>query len=333
MQPTSPVVHSSARIATRTISVFALLLASATRVEAAGPTPEPWGLAADTLSVTLTAPTGGTVKEGETAYFEVRVTGNTGSDTVTVTYTVSGTATAGDDYTALPGEVTLRGGEANALIALAAVEDTISDSGETVTLTLSGATGTAPAVVDTTPATVTIQDARSRQGENQRPRADAGSNQTVDERTLVNLDGSASEDPDDDPLNYLWTKTSGPDVSLVGANTAFASFTAPEVTSTTTMRFQLRVGDGRSFSYASTTVTVNHVNRAPQTKGSVSNAVTHRDSSGTVDMSSYFTELDNDDLTYTAESDDDDVVEVSVSGSEVTYTGKALGSATVTVKV
>ncbi len=331
MQLTSPIVHSSARIVTRTISVLALLLASGTRVEAAGPRPEPWGSAADTLSVTLTAPAGGTVKEGATAYFEVRVAGNTGSDTVTVTYTVSGTATAGDDYTALPGEVTLRGGEANALIALAAVEDTISDSGETVTLTLSGATGTAPVVVDTTPATVTIQDARSRQGENQRPRADAGSNQTVDERTLVNLDGSASEDPDDDPLNYLWTKTSGPDVSLVGANTAFASFTAPEVTSTTTMRFQLRVGDGRSFSYASTTVTVNHVNRAPQTKGSVSNVVTNRDSTGTVDMSSYFTELDNDDLTYTAESDDEGVVTVSVSGSEVTYKGKALGSATVTV--
>ncbi|MDE2663884.1 MAG: Ig-like domain-containing protein [Gemmatimonadota bacterium] len=281
--------------------------------------------------MTLTGPAGGTVKEGETAYFEVRVAGNSGSDTVTVTYTVSGTATPGDDYTALPGEVTLRGGEANALIALVAVEDSTSDNGETVTLTLSGATGTAPAVVDTTSATVTIRDARSSQGENRPPRADAGSNQTVDERTLVNLDGSGSEDPDDDFLNYLWTKTSGPDVTIVGANTAFASFTAPEVTSTTTVRFRLRVGDGRTYSYATTSVTVNHVNRAPETKGSVSNAVTNRDSTGTVDMSSYFTELDNDDLTYTAESDDEDVVEVRVSGSEVTYEGVALGSATVTV--
>ena len=224
MQPTSAVSRLSARAAraVRSISVLALLLAGATPVEAAGPTPE-WRAAADTLSVTLTAPADGSVREGDTAYFEVRVTGNTGSDTVTVTYTVTGTATAGDDYTALPGEVTLSGGEANALIALAAVEDTLSDSGETVTLTLASATGTVPAVVDTTPATVTIQDRRSRQGENQPPRADAGSSQTVDERTVVNLDGSGSEDPDDDPLSFSWTKTSGPDVSLVGANTSFPS--------------------------------------------------------------------------------------------------------------
>ncbi|MDD3375082.1 MAG: C25 family cysteine peptidase, partial [Candidatus Omnitrophica bacterium] len=41
------------------------------------------------------------------------------------------------------------------------------------------------------------------------PTADAGSNQTVDEGTLVQLNGSGSSDPQDDDLTYLWTAPAG----------------------------------------------------------------------------------------------------------------------------
>ncbi len=59
------------------------------------------------------------------------------------------------------------------------------------------------------------------------PTADAGSDQTVDAHTVAVLAGSGS-DPDGDAVSFAWTQVDGPTVSLSGANTATAYFTAPE---------------------------------------------------------------------------------------------------------
>lgn len=49
---------------------------------------------------------------------------------------------------------------------------------------------------------------------NHPPAANAGADQTVNGGSLVTLDGSASFDPDSDPLTYSWLQTAGPLVQV-----------------------------------------------------------------------------------------------------------------------
>jgi lysophospholipase L1-like esterase len=63
------------------------------------------------------------------------------------------------------------------------------------------------------------------------PVADAGSNQSVDEFDFVTLDGTASSDPKGGNLSFQWVQTGGPDVDLVGDQSATPTFTAPDVAS------------------------------------------------------------------------------------------------------
>lgn len=88
---------------------------------------------------------------------------------------------------------------------------------------------------------------------NQIPVADAGPDQTVDENTLVTLNGTNSSDPDLDVFSYSWTQTAGPSVVLTGGTTANPTFPAPSVGGGgTTLTFQLVVSDGQASSVANT---------------------------------------------------------------------------------
>jgi len=78
--------------------------------------------------------------------------------------------------------------------------------------------------------------------DNQSPVAHAGSGQTVNESTLVTLDGSASFDPDGDALTFHWTSPAG--IILSSATAVRPVFVAPEVMEDTQFSFLLVVNDG-----------------------------------------------------------------------------------------
>lgn len=59
------------------------------------------------------------------------------------------------------------------------------------------------------------------------PAAAPGAAQAVAEGGAVALDGSASSDPEAQPMSYLWEQVSGPAGGLIGADTATPTFTAP----------------------------------------------------------------------------------------------------------
>jgi len=79
---------------------------------------------------------------------------------------------------------------------------------------------------------------------NQAPDADAGANRTVYEAAAVTLDGTGSSDSDGSIVAWQWQQTGGTGVSLNGAATAQASFSAPIVgLSGDTLTFRLTVTD------------------------------------------------------------------------------------------
>ncbi|MGC8926597.1 MAG: PKD domain-containing protein, partial [Myxococcota bacterium] len=77
---------------------------------------------------------------------------------------------------------------------------------------------------------------------NNKPRANAGLDQTVSIGQTVYLSGILSEDQDDDPLTYRWTQIEGEAVSLEGETNVIARFVAPQ--NTGVLKFQLIVNDG-----------------------------------------------------------------------------------------
>jgi hypothetical protein len=78
---------------------------------------------------------------------------------------------------------------------------------------------------------------------NTAPASEAGTDQAVSAGTQVTLDGSGSTDSDGTIAGYQWTQTAGPTVSLSSLTSSQSTFTAPSVTETTALSFQLAVTD------------------------------------------------------------------------------------------
>ena len=118
--------------------------------------------------------------------------------------------------------------------------DVAADTTAGFTLTATGIQGTS-----TSNTTVTIKDV------NRPPIAHITGPTTVAAKGSITLSGSTSTDPDGDTLTYAWTQTSGPHVTLTGANTASVSFTAPD--NSGNIGIQLTVTDSKGASSSATT--------------------------------------------------------------------------------
>jgi hypothetical protein len=77
---------------------------------------------------------------------------------------------------------------------------------------------------------------------NDAPIADAGPDQIGVTAGQITLDGSNSSDPEGDPITFSWVQTGGPSVSIAGATTSRATFTAAEGAS---YSFRLAVTDDK----------------------------------------------------------------------------------------
>lgn len=131
-------------------------------------------------------------------------------------------------------------------------------------------------------------------------KADAGPDQTVNEGDTVVLDGSASKLPPGGIDTYQWQQTGGtPTVTLIDADTATATFTAPDVgVGGTTLTFQLTVSNISGKSSTDTTdVTVIFLNQAP-TANAGDDQVVDEETVVTLDGTSSFDPDSGDSITY-----------------------------------
>jgi hypothetical protein len=79
--------------------------------------------------------------------------------------------------------------------------------------------------------------------DNSQPVANAGPDQSVNEGTLVILNGGLSSDPDNDVLTYKWTAPKG--IMLSSITESKPTFIAPEVSANTEYTFSLVINDGK----------------------------------------------------------------------------------------
>lgn len=130
---------------------------------------------------------------------------------------------------------------------------------------------------------------------NEAPIANAGSDQEVNENTLVTLDGSHSSDPNGDQITFFWKSLSN--VTLNNTTDSKPSFQTPLVNYDQYLKFVLVVNDGKLASIPDTVIIkVMNNNNPPIARAGVDIEVTEM-SKVTLD-GSYSFDPDSDKLTY-----------------------------------
>ena len=212
----------------------------------------------------------------------------------------------------------------------AAVAVSLSGSSLTVTAVAAGTATVTVTAADPEGLTATQSAAVAVGQANQAPEAlGAIPAQTMTEGDAVTLDVSSFfSDPEGEELTYTAESS---DAAVVAAGIEGSSLTVTAA-AVGTATVTVTAADPEGLTAAqSAEVTVEAANQAPEAVGSIpAQAMTEGDEV-VVDVSPFFSDPDEDELTYTAESSDAAVVGVSIEGSSLTVTAVAEGSATVTV--
>ncbi|WP_419938348.1 Ig-like domain-containing protein [Candidatus Palauibacter sp.] len=150
---------------------------------------------------------------------------------------------------------------------------------------------------------------------------------TVGETATVDVAAFFS-DPDGDELTYAAEST---DAAVIAASVSGSSLTVTAVAvGTATVTVTAADPDGLTATQ-SAEVTVSPANRAPETVGTIPAQTAMVGETATVDVASFFSDPDGDELTYAAASTNAAVATASMSGSSLTVAAVAAGTATVTV--
>ena len=147
----------------------------------------------------------------------------------------------------------------------------------------------------------------------------------VDDTVAVDL-AEFFADPDGDALEYAAASsdTTRAAVSLSGSMATISGAAVGSTTVAVTARDTAGLAAEQRFG-----VTV--PNRAPVAVGTIEDHEVHVSDTVVLDVASYFTDADREELGYAAGASSEATVSVAVSGSTVTIAGMSVGSATVTV--
>jgi len=105
------------------------------------------------------------------------------------------------------------------------------------------------------------------------PTANAGIDQSVNEEVVVTLTGTGS-DSDGSVSSYLWSQVTGTTISLADSSNASTTFTAPTLTASTTLTFELTVTDDDGSTGKDTVdIVISPVNLAPTANAGSSQSV------------------------------------------------------------
>ncbi|WP_419936054.1 Ig-like domain-containing protein [Candidatus Palauibacter sp.] len=143
--------------------------------------------------------------------------------------------------------------------------------------------------------------------------------------TTVDVSGYFS-DPDEDPLTF---EAESSQADVAGTETSGSIITVTAVAAGTTTITVTATDPGGLAVAQSFEVTV--PNRAPEITNTIPSVEVEAGDEATVDVSEYFTDPDEDPLTFEAESSQADVAGTETSGSIITVTAVAAGTTTITV--